>query len=308
MPGMTRHAERQARFAAEYLIDRNARAAALRAGYSRSVAERGGHRLLRRPAIAAAIEAAERQAEERLHVAAERVLAETARIAFADPGRLFGADGRLIDLAALDASDAAMLREVWTGGRKACRLRKVRLVNRLAALRLLARRLGLPDDADAEDGAPDPGPDPAPAVASLSARQHRFIAEYLIDLDAGAAARRAGYRARNARHTGYRLLKKPAIAALLDARQSGLLARFEITCERVIDGIAAIAFFDWRRVCADDDTLRHVRDLEPPERKALTGFDVEKETGRIRYLQLADKVAALVLLADCLPLERQGER
>lgn len=103
------------------------------------------------------------------------------------------------------------------------------------------------------------------------------------------------------------MLKRPAIAAELEARQAALLARFEITRERVIEGIAAIAFFDGRRVCAADDTLRPVRDLDPPERKALTGFDIETETGRVHYLQSADKVAALVLLADCLERRWQDE-
>ncbi len=49
--------------------------------------------------------------------------------------------------------------------------------------------------------------------AKLTARQERFILEYLVDLNATQAAIRAGYSPRTARQIGQENLSKPVIAA-----------------------------------------------------------------------------------------------
>ena len=46
----------------------------------------------------------------------------------------------------------------------------------------------------------------------LTAKQDTFCREYLLDLNATAAARRAGYSARNADKIGSELLGKPGLA------------------------------------------------------------------------------------------------
>lgn len=61
---------------------------------------------------------------------------------------------------------------------------------------------------------------------SLTAKQQRFVEEYLIDLNATQAAIRAGYSANTARQTGSENLSKPDIA---DAIADAATARTERT-------------------------------------------------------------------------------
>ena len=47
----------------------------------------------------------------------------------------------------------------------------------------------------------------------LTAKQQQFCCEYIIDLNATAAARRAGYSSRTAEQQGYQLLQNPSVQA-----------------------------------------------------------------------------------------------
>ena len=54
----------------------------------------------------------------------------------------------------------------------------------------------------------------------MTPKQQRFVAEYLVDLNASAAARRAGYSGRTANRIATELLSKPVIAeAIIGGRQ-----------------------------------------------------------------------------------------
>ncbi len=80
---------RQRCFVEEYLVDLNATQAAKRAGYSAKSARTRGSKLLRNPAVAAAIESAQAKRAQRTRVSADRVVTELAKVAFGDPRRLF---------------------------------------------------------------------------------------------------------------------------------------------------------------------------------------------------------------------------
>src|SRR5579883_2368011 len=80
----TRMNPRQQRFVEEYLVDLNGYRAAVRAGYEEKWARHIASRLLRRPEIAQVVEKAKEERRERMRITADRVLAELARIAFAD--------------------------------------------------------------------------------------------------------------------------------------------------------------------------------------------------------------------------------
>lgn len=58
----------------------------------------------------------------------------------------------------------------------------------------------------------------------MTPRQAAFVGEYLIDLNASAAAVRAGYSQRRAQEIGYQLLHKPTVA---EAIQKALAERSE---------------------------------------------------------------------------------
>lgn len=80
------------------------------------------------------------------------------------------------------------------------------------------------------------------SVAKLNDRQERFVDEYLVDLNATAAAKRAGYSEKTARSQGQRLLTNVDIQAAIQKRQARLRGKLEITQERVLEELAAIAF------------------------------------------------------------------
>lgn len=138
---------REQRFVAEYTTDLDARAAAIRAGYPQDQARNMGADLLRRPAIAAAVQATLRARREQVRVTADRVIEEYARIAFADLRHFldWGPNGvSLRPKEALSAWDAGAIAEIELPGPngKAARLR---LHDKKAALDALARHLGLFD-------------------------------------------------------------------------------------------------------------------------------------------------------------------
>ena len=78
----------------------------------------------------------------------------------------------------------------------------------------------------------------------MTAKQDRFVEEYLVDLNATQAALRAGYSEKTAMVIGSENLKKPeinkAVADALNARR----LRTEVTQDRVLEELALVAFAD----------------------------------------------------------------
>lgn len=85
------------------------------------------------------------------------------------------------------------------------------------------------------------------AKAGLTAKQERFVSEYLTDLNATQAAIRAGYSEKTAYSIGEENLRKPEIAAAVKNGMDLRAARTEITADRVLQELAKIAFADIRK-------------------------------------------------------------
>lgn len=64
-------------------------------------------------------------------------------------------------------------------------------------------------------------------LARLEPRQQQFVREYLVDLKATAACRRAGYTGNRLNQVGYENLIKPDIAAAIRAGQRVLAEKLE---------------------------------------------------------------------------------
>lgn len=128
---------RQARFVEEYLVDRNAERAAMRAGYKRSVARCSSAILLKNPKVQAALGAIMARAVERSAVTVARLIEEYAALAFIDPALCFNADGTIKPV--LEMPEAA--RRALTGldldragGFKRLRFAKVNALDSLAKI------------------------------------------------------------------------------------------------------------------------------------------------------------------------------
>jgi len=80
--------EKQKAFVQEYLVDLNAKAAAIRAGYSERTAAEQGHQQLQKPLVKAAIEKAMELRSFRTQITADMVLEHWWKIATADPNEI----------------------------------------------------------------------------------------------------------------------------------------------------------------------------------------------------------------------------
>lgn len=72
---------------------------------------------------------------------------------------------------------------------------------------------------------------------SLTPKQERFVAEYLIDLNATQAAIRAGYSEKTAGQAGFENLKKPEIADAIAAKAGKTAEKLDLSAERVLRGL-----------------------------------------------------------------------
>ena len=79
---------------------------------------------------------------------------------------------------------------------------------------------------------------------ALTAKQQRFVAEYLIDLNATQAAIRAGYSAKTAYSVGHENLKKPEVQAELQVEMKARSERTEIDADWVLKRLARDATAD----------------------------------------------------------------
>jgi phage terminase small subunit len=84
-------------FAQEYLIDLNAKQAAIRAGYSPKTAQAQGCRLLTNVKVQGWIAAAQAQRAKRTEITADRVLEELAKVGFSDLRRTMTDQGALLN-------------------------------------------------------------------------------------------------------------------------------------------------------------------------------------------------------------------
>lgn len=137
---------KQAEFVRQYLVDLNATAAAIRAGYSERTAKSQGQRLLTHVDVSAALAAAKAEREQRTEITQDRVVSELAKIAFADPRELmeWGPEGvKLKDSAALTEEQAASVAEVSETTTKDGGSLRLKKHDKVKALELLGRHLGM---------------------------------------------------------------------------------------------------------------------------------------------------------------------
>jgi phage terminase small subunit len=140
----------------------------------------------------------------------------------------------------------------------------------------------------------------------LTPKQKRFVDEYLVDLNASQAAIRSGFSPRTSRFIGYRLLTMPKIKEALRGAQEDLTRRTEVTQERVIAELAAIAFSNIGDIVSwgpDGVSVKSADELSPEILASVA--DVSKSSGKeggMVRVRLHDKLRALELLGKHLGL------
>ena len=79
---------------------------------------------------------------------------------------------------------------------------------------------------------------------ALAPKRHRFVTEYLVDLNATQAAIRAGYSPKTAQQQGSRLLTNVVVKQAIAAQHAGQLKAVEVRIEDVLRDVMAIAHTD----------------------------------------------------------------
>lgn len=140
---------KQKLFVDEYLIDLNATQAAIRAGYSPVSAETMGYQLLHKTIVADAIARAQAERSRRTGVNQDRVIAELAKLAFVNPTDVIDLDEATIKSgAALEdtAAIASVKVKVIPCEDGSITEREIKVCDKLKALELLGRHLGMFND------------------------------------------------------------------------------------------------------------------------------------------------------------------
>ena len=143
------------------------------------------------------------------------------------------------------------------------------------------------------------------AEPRFTAKQQRFIEEYLIDYNGTKAARRAGFAPDYAQQQASQMLKMPHIKAEVEKRTKEFAENSFITKERVVSELAKIAFanmYDYMSITNNGDPVVDLSDLDRIEASAIQEFTVDdyvegrgeegRDVKRVK-IKLYDKRAAL---------------
>jgi phage terminase small subunit len=157
-------------------------------------------------------------------------------------------------------------------------------------------------------------------MSKLTARQKRFVQEYLCDLNATQAAIRAGYSKKTAGSVGHENLSKPEIAEAIQAAKAERSIRTEITADRTLHEVTRLALADIRELFTESGKLRSIVSLGDDIAAAVQsvkvvtrqGAETDDEGNReieyVHEIKLADKNSALEKLMKHLGQYEQDNR
>lgn len=142
----------------------------------------------------------------------------------------------------------------------------------------------------------------------LNERQQQFAREYLVDFNATAAAKRAGYSENTAYSQGHDLLKHPEIKKLIAQQIEARSQRVEVTADRVLQELAKVAFAsvgDFLEVQPDGSAVVNLQGLTPEQLAAIGEVQVDEyvdgrgeDQRRVKRVKvkMLDKLKALELV------------
>jgi phage terminase small subunit len=141
-----------------------------------------------------------------------------------------------------------------------------------------------------------------------------FVREFMVDRDATQAAIRAGFSAKSAKQTGWRLLREPAVRAAIDAETEARAERVGLTADQVLAELKVIGLSSVDDYEVGPDGRLRVRAGRPPEAiRAVSSYRLKRlatEGGgeaELLDLKLHNKLEALKLAALHLKLFGEGD-
>lgn len=111
----------------------------------------------------------------------------------------------------------------------------------------------------------------------LTAKQRQFCTEYLVDRNASAAAKRAGYKTSG---MGSQLMKHPEVRKELTRREQKLYENHELTVAEIVGRLAEVMRFDIIDLCDENGqiNLSDLRELPKEARACIKEMDVRAST------------------------------
>ena len=152
-------------------------------------------------------------------------------------------------------------------------------------------------------------------MTKLTAKQARFVEEYLIDLNAAQAAIRAGYSRRSATQYAHENLQKPAVAAAIEAAITARSKRTNITADWVLRRLAEEADADLADILDDAGAIRPVKEWPRIWRQGLvSGIDIQEDMiegvkfGQTVKLKLSDRIKRIELIGKHVAVQAFKEK
>src|SRR4030095_6734434 len=138
----------------------------------------------------------------------------------------------------------------------------------------------------------------------LSPRQDRFCHEYVKDLNATQAAKRAGYSPKTSHVIGPRLLDKVGVHLLVERLKQQINDASVMSARETLQQITRIARSSIKRVFNPTGKMLSPCDMDEDVAAPIRSFDVQYSFGddgappdQIRRITLWDKMAALKFMA-----------
>lgn len=153
---------------------------------------------------------------------------------------------------------------------------------------------------------------------SLTAKQRRFIDEYLIDLNATQAAIRAGYSEKTAEAAGSRLFRNVKVAAAIAKAMEERSERTKIDADWVLLRIAEMLDADISDIIDEDNTYKPIHEWPKVWRQMLAGVDVQElfegrgkarqKIGEVVKIRFIDRLKALEMAGKHVDVQAFKER
>lgn len=139
----------------------------------------------------------------------------------------------------------------------------------------------------------------SPTGKLLTAKERKFCEELIVDGNGRQAAIRAGYSPNSATEIASENLSKPHIKAYYKALLSAQAARLKVTGDKVINELAAIAFFQLPEIVKISNNKLAILETEkwsPVAKRAVESIKIDKD-GAIA-VKAHGKVSALTKLGE----------
>ena len=148
----------------------------------------------------------------------------------------------------------------------------------------------------------------------MNPKQRRFVEQYLIDLNATAAYRRAGYTAKGnaAEVNAARLLRNAKVQAAITEAQAERSKRTRIDADWVLSRLGAEVEADLADLYREDGSVKPVHEWPLIWRQGLVaGVEVERIAegiGTVTKIKISDRIKRIDLIGKHIDVQAFKER